>query len=294
MHTRLRAPARLLLALLAAVSLVGCGAEQDPAPEPTNLYRTFISEQAAEMGYLQQSTYTFPWRTPTSSSQKLGLCSAYIGDLDGDGQKELLTAAIPKDQQGSAQFVAAVYGLRDGQVRQIGQLCSLPTLQYGSEHKQLFIREKDGVRYLCVTSQSMQSPFLPDWGSALWVYQLKDGKLRPVRSYAFTHSEAGNRYTGEGIALFDTAAEPDTAQRYESEQAAIDGIRQDLDAYGLQDQAVAAENPDALRRFAFGDPVRKDSATQPIFALEAFFNADTAQTVSVKLKDATSLPGLLK
>lgn len=179
---------------------------------------------------------------PDDGSNRLGLVSAWIRDLDGDGQDEIITTAAEEHKVTDMRI--RLYDKQDGKMVMIGELppetLESETVSYGDSSCEVFAKEQNGNFYLVLKRESMSESY-SSTNSSLSVFKIEKGFQRECTVKAQWHR--GNEAISINEKAIYSVSELDAAEgSFEEEKAeALATVREALAPYGLEGKAAASE-----------------------------------------------------
>ncbi len=112
---------------------------------------------------------------PDDGSNNLGIVGAWIHDINGDGQEEILTAR--SSVHGGSDLDITLYGAADGEILPLGEREpeeSAEAVSGSDSSHEVFIKEFDGVYYLAVFRTGASQGYSVS-GETLMLYTLGEG-----------------------------------------------------------------------------------------------------------------------
>ena len=174
---------------------------------------------------------------------KLGMISAWNGDLNGDGTDEMITTASQSYHTTDVRI--ALYGMKEEKIVKIDELASKETedtqdeyVSYGDSMTEVFLKKHKGKFYLAVSSFGAGQGY-SSFGTILKVYEInqKIKELARIESFYY-RGDSSLAVNGDTVFSWKDEEYADT-QAGELEKRmkqGVDAAKEALSAYGMEDK----------------------------------------------------------
>ncbi len=176
---------------------------------------------------------------------KLGMISAWNGDLNGDGTDEMITTASQSYHTTDVRI--ALYGMKEGQTVKMDELTSKETddtqgeyVSYGDSITEVFLKKHKGKFYLAIWSYGAGQGY-SSFGTILRVYEINQ-KIKELARIKSSYYRGDSSLTINGDTVFSwkdgeyADAEAEALELEKRLKQGVDAAKESLSDFGMEDK----------------------------------------------------------